>query len=184
MAALRFALTLAAFGLLRFSPVAADDLKNENILVSPPEGYRIGFEERKDNERITRMIPSSETMENWTEMLTIQVFRGKNGVAPETFEANAARLWAEKCLRAEKFHIADGIENGYAFRFWMLSCSSNKDSGGPEVAWFKAIQGNDAVYVARRTARFTPNRDQTIAWIRHMKNIRVCDTRLPARPCS
>jgi hypothetical protein len=188
MTARRFALTLLlTLWLFEFHPVSrpalADPLKDENLLVSPPDGYKVGFEQRKDNQQITEMIPSAETVDTWTEMLTIQVFKGGTDMTPEAFEASVTKLWGESCPGAATFRIAHGAENGYAFSLWMLSCDLNKTSGKPEVAWFKAIQGKDALYVAQRASRFLPDRDQTVAWIRHLKEVRVCDTRLPGSPC-
>ena len=52
-------------------------LQNENLLVTMPQGFKIGFQDKKGNVQISEMVPSSETVSDWTEiMVTVQIFFG------------------------------------------------------------------------------------------------------------
>jgi hypothetical protein len=63
---------------------ARADLENENLLVTAPPGYKVGFSDKKPYMLMTEFVPSKETVENWTEMVTVQVFFGLK-VTPQQF---------------------------------------------------------------------------------------------------
>lgn len=161
----------------------ATGFENENLLVSLPKGYKIGFQTQQDNMRMTEMIPLGETLENWTEMVTVQIFLGMRTVAPKAFERSLVRQWTSACADSESHHIIDGVENGYAFVLWMLACPKNKATGEPEVTWFKAMRGNDSFYVVQKAFKFMPNDEQVVQWTNFLKEVQVCDARLPNQPC-
>lgn len=71
-AVLRCLVILAAFG----ASAANADLENENLLITAPPGYKVGFNDKKPNMVMTEFVPAKETVENWTEMVTVQVFFG------------------------------------------------------------------------------------------------------------
>ena len=164
------------------SPAAG--LDDENLLVSLPEGYKIGFQTQKENMRMTEMVPLGETVHNWTEMVTVQVFLSMTKVAPDAFERSLVGQWTSACADSKSHHITDGVENGYAFALWMLACPKNKATGEPEVTWFKAVRGNDSFYVVQKAFKFMPSNEQVVHWTKFLKQVQVCDTRLPDRPCS
>ena len=63
----------------------AQQMENENILVGLPAGYKIGFQARKGNATISEMVPTQETVENWSEMITVQIFHGSKNLTPQAF---------------------------------------------------------------------------------------------------
>src|SRR5271166_779850 len=66
---------------------AAPEIRNEALLVDSPPGYKIGFQaQQQDRSRITEMVPTGETVESWTEMVTVQTFPGLTAT-PEQFES-------------------------------------------------------------------------------------------------
>ena len=71
-AVLQCVVILAAFA----ASAARADLENENLLVTAPPGYKVGFSDKKPNMLMTEFVPAKETVENWTEMVTVQVFFG------------------------------------------------------------------------------------------------------------
>ena len=87
------------------------------------------------------------------------------------------------CPEAEHHPVGRGIDNGYAFTLWRLSCPLSKTSGKPEHAWFKAIAGRDSFYLVQNAFRATPSREQAIAATSYLAQVKVCDTRLADRPC-
>ena len=69
---------LASFAGLLLAGGASAQLKDENLLQGMPAGYKIGFQERQGPIIITEMVPESESAEEWTEMVTSQLFIGQN----------------------------------------------------------------------------------------------------------
>jgi len=173
-------LTLALV-LLTSSPAFA--FEGENLLVSMPQGYKVGYQQKKTNAQITEMVPSGETVEGWTEMVTVQVFTGMKGVTPDQFRTRMVTSWSNACANAVAGPPTRAVENGYRIAFWMMSCPLNKQSGKPETTWFKAIQGQDSFYVVQKAFKFDPSQDQIVQWTLYLKKVGVCDTRLKERAC-
>lgn len=157
-------------------------LTNENLLVKLPAGYKVGFQDRKANMQITELVPAGEAVANWTEMVTIQIFRGLKAT-PDQFRERLETRWRESCAAGEGHHIAKEAENGYPSAVWLLSCPRNPGTGKPEITFFKAVQGNDSVYVVQKAFKFTPSKDQVTQWVGYLRTVSVCDSRLSDRQC-
>jgi hypothetical protein len=80
--------------------------------------------------------------------------------------------------------VAQGNENGYPSLVWLQNCPLNKATGKPEITWFKAIAGNDSFYVVQVAFKAWPSKELITQWMHYLKDVRVCDTRLPERPCA
>jgi hypothetical protein len=158
-------------------------LKNENLLQSLPQGYKIDFQTRKENMIITEMVPQGETVKDWTEMVTVQVFLGLKDATPDQFQEFMAKTWLAACKDGEVAPITKGQENGYPFSIWLQSCPLNPATGKPENTWFKAIKGNDSFYVVQKASKFDPSKEQITQWMKYFRSIMVCDTRLADRSC-
>ena len=174
---------LASFAGLLLAGGASAQLKDENLLQGMPAGYKIGFQERQGPIILTEMVPESESVEEWTEMVTSQLFIGLKSVSPEAFRAESRKKWLEACKDGNFAEIASGEENGYPMALWMLSCPHSKAPGRPEITWFKAIRGQDAFYVVQKSFRFEPSNEQVQQSMRYLRQISVCDTRIPQRAC-
>jgi hypothetical protein len=161
----------------------AQQMENENILVGFPTGYKIGFQTRKGNATISEMVPTQETVENWSEMITVQIFHGSKNMTPQAFRTTMQNLWSSACKGSEFATVRDGEENGYGFSLWVMSCPLNPSTSKPEVTWLKAIKGNDSFYVVQKAFRFSPTKDQVVRWTQFLQAVMVCDSRLNDRKC-
>lgn len=158
-------------------------LSNENLLQSMPAGYKIDFQAKKGNMVMTEMVPQAETVNNWTEMLTTQIFSGWKDVTLEQFQAYMAKTWMASCKDGDVVPITQGTENGYPFAIWLQGCPLNTSTGKPENTWFKAIKGNDSFYLVQKAFKFDPSKEQIVQWMQYFRSIKACDTRLADRPC-
>lgn len=174
---LTFALLAAPCG------VASAQLVNENLLVAMPEGYKVGFSDRKQNMIMQEMVPGAETVHAWTEMVTVQIFLGMKGVTPAQYSGRLQGVWAKACPNATSQPVASGVENNYPFLLWLSSCPRNVTTGKPEITWFKAMQGNDSFYLVQKAFKFQPSKTQIENWTSYFKKVSVCDSRLADRPC-
>jgi hypothetical protein len=157
-------------------------LENENLLVTMPPGYKVGYTKHTPKGVITEMVPAAETVENWTEMVTVQIFFGmKDSVMG--FRLRMEKLWLSSCAGARSAPVSGGIENGYVTTMWRLSCPLNKQTGKPEMTWFKAIAGNDSFYVVQKAFKFEPSPAQAEQWVGYLNKVSACDSRLPERAC-
>jgi len=175
------ALSLTLLTALALAPPAVA-FENENLLIAMPKGYKPDYNAKNARGIITEMVPQNQTVKNWTEMLTVQIFfRSKQ--APDAFRERIAQDWAKACKGSSLHPLAQGKENGYAFAVFMLACPRNPQTGMPEWTWFKAIQGNDSFYVVQKAFKFEPARLQIIEWTRYLKGVTVCDTRAREHRC-
>jgi hypothetical protein len=161
----------------------AHAIENENLLVSLPNGYKVGYQKTTPKGAISEMIPAAETVENWTEMVTVQIFLNTRGVNPTLYRDRMQKVWSNACADSEFAKVSDGIENGYAALTWMQKCPVNPQSGKPEHTLLKAVQGRDSFYLVQKAFKFEPSAEQRREWDRFLEGVRVCDTRLPSRPC-
>lgn len=174
---------IALIGSVAFAIAARADLENENLLAELPAGYKVDFQQRKGNTQITEMVPSNESVQNWTEMVTVQVFYGLKDVTPEQFKGRIEQLYSSACPGSQTKPLGQGTERGYATGTWVMLCPLNGQTGKPENTWFKAIQGRDSFYVVQKAYKFTPSKEQESKWLGFLKNVSVCDSRLADRAC-
>ena len=68
----------------------------ENLLFSPPKDFKIGFQSNRDNRLMTEWVPATETVEDWTQMLTVQIYRGAT-VEAASFLEGVGRRYMNAC---------------------------------------------------------------------------------------
>ncbi len=158
-------------------------LTDENLTHGLPTGYKIDFQTKQGNMAITEMVPQAESVKNWTEMMTTQTFLGLKTATPDSFQAYMQKTWADTCKGAGFAPVTKGEENGYPFAVWVQSCPLNVATGKPEHTFFKAIKGNDSFYVLQRAFKYSPTKDQVTQAMLVLREAKVCDSRLPDRPC-
>ena len=157
--------------------------RGENLAQALPGGYKIVAQDRQGAILTTTMVPEQASPESWTEAVTTQIYVGLKTVSPAEFQAESRRKWLDECREGKFAEIAGGEENGYPLSVWMLSCPYSKLPGHPEYAWFKAIRGSDNFYVIQKASRFRPSNAQVAESMQFLKAMKVCDDRVPARPC-
>jgi hypothetical protein len=157
-------------------------LDAENLLFSPPKDFKIGFQSNRDNRLMTEWVPTAETVEDWTQMLTVQIYRGA-AVDSATFLQGVGKRYMDTCPGATAKGIFTGQVNGYVVSMLVLKCPKNPATGKPETTAFRVIKGNDALYSVQRAWRAVPS-DQDVDDVMHaLAKVTVCDTRAPEHPC-
>ncbi len=156
---------------------------NETLLAALPEGYKRDFEQKTNESLISEMVPVGQSVSNWTEMVTVQVFYALK-TTPQQFKAQMEKERAAACPGSGTQLVAQGNENGYPSLVWLQDCPLNKATGKPEITWFKAIAGNDSFYVVQVAFKAWPSKELIAQWMHYLRDVRVCDMRLPERACA
>jgi hypothetical protein len=128
---------------------------------------------------LTEFIPNGETVDDWTEMLTVQIFRNLKDVAPAAFLQNIGAQWVNTCPETPKDSIRSGQVNGYPVSMLVLRCPKSPSTGKPETTVFRVIRGKDALYSVQHAWRTVPSEEAQQA----LAKSTVCDTRDPGHPC-
>lgn len=163
---------------------AKAELENENLLVTLPEGFVSAFKDRKGNALINELIPKGETLDAWSEMVTVQIFFGGLATTPDAFFTTMQQGWLKACPGATGKLIRTGTENGYAFAFGFLTCPKNPQTGKPEATWVKTIAGKDSFYAVQRATKGPATEAVITRFSSYLASVKVCDTRRPESPCS
>lgn len=161
----------------------SEELEGENLLQKVPDGYKIDFTAKQKTLLVAEMVPVGESVKNWTEMLTVQVFEGLRSTTPEKYQARMESLWAKGCTGASSEPMTNAAQNGYAYSVWMQSCPNNTATGKMETTLFKAIKGSDSFYVIQKAFKFKPSKKQVTKWRSYLASVSVCDSRLVDRAC-
>jgi hypothetical protein len=175
----------AAVVLLGWSVAAAfgqSSIDSESLLVSPPKDFKIGFQSNRNNSSMTEWVPTSETVEDWTQMLTVQVYRGAT-VEAAAFLQGVGRRYMDACPGTTAKGIFTGQVNGYVVSMLLLKCPNNPSIGKPETTAFRVIKGKDALYSVQRAWRAVPADQDLNDVMQALGKVTVCDTRTPDHPC-
>lgn len=158
-------------------------LENENLLVEVPQGFKIDFQAEQNNMVINEMVPQGESVNNWTTLVTVQIFLGMTNATPEQYQDSLTQSWFNACPDSESYPVADGAENGYDFVLWQLYCPLNPSTQKVEYTYLKAIQGNDSFYLVQVAFRHEPTSDEITKWMNYLRTVQVCNSRILERAC-
>jgi hypothetical protein len=177
-----FCLISVSLGLFAAAcPAAAAE--HENVLLKLPKGYKVAFTSKTDKELTTEMVPETQSVDNWTEMVKVQTFYDLRDVTPMQYRARVEKLLAESCPGVVFAKVKDGTENLYPMAAWTQTCPLSKTTGKPEVIWMKGVQGRESFHLVQKAFRFDPSPKQIKAATILLDDARVCDTRVPGQRC-
>jgi hypothetical protein len=177
----------AGIGVLAFcvGPALGQGLEAENLLVAMPDGFEVGYTAASPdgNQEIHELVPSGETVEDWSAMVTVQIFHGLNDVPGDVFAGNLGDSWMGACTAGTVTKLTDGEINSFPFVLWTYLCPLNPQTGRPETMYFKGISGSDAFYAVQYAYREEPSDDRETVALTYLVGASACDTRKPERPC-
>ena len=178
-----FVLGLAVAAAALLARPALAQLKDENLLAGVPEGFTLGYNAAQDGAEIYEFIPEGESVEDWTAMVTIQIFHGLADLPPDAFGAQLAEGWKGACPDSTVSKLVEDQVNGFPYSLWAFTCATNPQTGKPETMWFKGISGSDAYYSVQYAYRLPPDDDRETVALTYLVSASACDTRKPERPC-
>jgi hypothetical protein len=162
---------------------AGSGLENENLLVEVPARFKIDHEAEQNNMIISEMVPQNESVNDWTTLVTVQIFLGMTDTSPQQYQQTLTESWFSACPDSGSFPVADGAENGYNFVLWQLFCPLNPSTQKVEYTFLKAIQGNDSFYLVQVAFRYEPTEEDITQWMNYLRDVQVCDSRILERAC-
>jgi hypothetical protein len=169
---------------LCLSTTAANaQFQGENLLVSPPPGFMVGFQDSRNGVSIQEWVPDGETVQNWSEMVTVQLFQNRRDLDPRIMLDTIQRGWLKACPNSAAAPIVTGKANGYDTATVVLRCPLNGETGKPETTAFRAIRGRDSFYMIQRAVRSVPDAGRLERMEGYLGGVSVCDTRSAQSPC-
>ncbi|MEG2804999.1 hypothetical protein [Stenotrophomonas sp.] len=164
---------------------AAPASGSELLLRPNVEGYVQGYQATDPNNgnRIFEYVLEGQTVQDWTEMLTLQDFPASANVAPRAYFGTLGDFWLKSCPAGDVTVIHEAEENGYPVAVVQMICPNNPGTGKPEYAWMKGIQSGKSMYVVQKAFRFVPDREQITTWVRYLQKVTLCDEVGSKHPC-
>ena len=130
-------------------------------------GWKVGFQERErfTNNNIKEIIPASETIHNWSKMITIQ-YKDKRKDNPEKFMQALKVSMQSKCKNT-KWEVLEKTNNSILYEWSIKGCSPHKDQH--ELS--KLILGNDGLHRVAYTEKVKsiPNKTRE-KWIKKLSD--------------
>jgi len=158
---------------------------DEVLLAATPSGYHIGFQSAPNTavKVVGReLYPAKESVDNWTEKLSVEIFPGLNDSTPTEFQ-KAIQAPSKTCKDGKVLSTSVGQDNGYAYSLWAETCPAVTPTGQTEFKFYKAIQGNDNFYLVSRTFRLGPSQAQIEQSGTYLASVTVCDSKRSGHPC-
>jgi len=162
---------------------AQAQLKDENLLVAMPQGFKVAMSESRNGLIMQEWVPEKESVQNWTEMVTVQIFLNRADIDPVQFLGLMEKQWAGACKGSTASPPTVGKVNGYAAAMSLLRCPLLAQTGKPETTMFRALKGNDSFYLVQRAVRAVPDEARLLQMRQYLETVSLCDTRRPAQAC-
>jgi hypothetical protein len=156
----------------------------EQLLAPIPPTFKLAAQPQYTGVTIKVYLPANETTQDWTEQITVQVFRDKGGGGdPMDALRTIEKTWLASCKESKPIHILAGKTNGYATASMLLLCPLIAAIGKPEAGMLHVIRGNDHFYLVQKNARYIPSHEQVTEMVRYMATVSLCDDRGADHPC-
>jgi hypothetical protein len=174
----------ASLALLLGAAVASSQTltAGENLVFSPPQDFRVGFTASHDNGVMTEYVPDGQTVDDWAQMVTVQIFHGAT-VDAAGFLQEVGSLYMGHCPGTSAKGVFTGQSNGYVVSMLLLKCPNNPKTGKPETTAFRVIRGRDALYSVQHAWRAVASDPEVEVAMHALATVTVCDTRTAEHPC-
>ena len=113
------------------------------LMGRPNNNFELGYENNTDDLLMTEFVPVGETVQDWSQMITIQSFIGYRPETLESFATRFTQLVINECSTSDQKIIWSDVQYGYDSLVLAITCQENLNTGLPEWMLVKAIQGDD-----------------------------------------
>ncbi|TPV95098.1 MAG: hypothetical protein B7733_11790 [Myxococcales bacterium FL481] len=120
----------------------------EMILTPIVHGWRVGHHAADKRRLLIKLIPSTETVDAWTHMVTLLATRDAT-VAAEPFIADLGASFDPYCTKVATQVWPAQTQGGYSMQLGIVYCEVNRSTGIGEVVHVKVTKSEktDALYV-------------------------------------
>ena len=182
MTGLRFLLAgagiAASFGLCAW-PAAAERLAEQAV-----PGFVVGYEDANAQQTIREEVPSGETVQDWTRMVTTQRFPGAaSRVSPAAFFETVSSNLARACPGATTSEVVTTTRSGHVAAQMRADCPRLAQTGKPETFIMLIVVGAEDLHVKQVAYRRVPTAGD-IRWGEEiLAAAALCETGESGRGC-
>jgi len=177
-------------------PAATEAARNEQLFVGVPDGWQKIYENDGPEASTTEFVPTGETVEKWSEMITLQRYNGILLDIPSYLQQVVDRF-TDGCVQARHDGPRTATEGAYPAAVVYVECRGpdpKKAVPGVllksiEFVAIKAIQGQDALYVVQRAWHGNDpylhplNFETANQWLGLVRDAELCDLNDRTQTC-
>tara|TARA_E500000178_G_scaffold221437_1_gene218472 strand:+ start:511 stop:1527 length:1017 start_codon:yes stop_codon:yes gene_type:complete len=156
----------------------------EMLMGRPNNNFELGYENNTDDLLMTEFVPVGETVQDWSQMITIQSFIGYRPETLESFATRFTQLVINECSTSDQKIIWSDVQYGYDSLVLAITCQENLNTGLPEWMLVKAIQGDDALYLVQKAWKYDPDDGELENWFEELGSFVVCGKNNEYSMCS
>jgi hypothetical protein len=154
---------------------AAQGSAAEWIGQAEPAGFVVGHSVEGAQGMIVERIPSGESVQRWTRMVTVQRFAGAAGrIRPEGLLENMARGVESGCAGGRSTQVTRLQVSGRPAARFRADCPLNPSTGLPETFFALAIAGESDMHVAQVAFRRVPSAEDAEWAARQIASVVLC----------
>jgi hypothetical protein len=170
-------LTLLLLSALSPVPDDAPTALTEMLSTNVPDEFMTGYHARNAAQEMTELVVAPETVENWSRLITLQLFFG---VAQRGTVDGFYGLWRDSMRRAcagLNDTMVRGTVDGHPAIKGVLSCPINPQTGKPENLAAVLVQGEVNMMMVQVAFRRPVAAADTALIERVSGSLKVCDQR-------
>ncbi len=175
--------TLVFLASLPIQPADSTTAQTEMLGSDVPDEFKTGYHARNDAQEMTELVAAPETVENWSRLITLQMFFG---AAPRVSAEGFYGQWRDSMRRAcaglTDTMVRGTVDGRPAIR-GTLSCPNNPQTGKPENLEAVLVQGDVNLMMVQVAFRRPPTAADAALVRRVVGSLKVCDQRA-LRSCS
>lgn len=173
---------------------------DQKIEHNVPHGWKPVFENAGPAHYILEFTPENQTKENWTEMFTVQGFKGlAERAEPEVLLGLTGKMHKDFCNNNVVFIILENEKiRGFPAKSAIIGCTGvSKNNpvglkeGMSEVAHYTAVKGKQDMYLFHKAVRggnlvrkaLPINRTNAKTFIEDFKPFKLCDKKSQFNEC-
>lgn len=160
---------------MSLAPAVAMAASSEQLLMPRFDGYVQAYDAADpQGNSITEFVPKGQTVEAWTDMITVNIAPNAASIAPRAFLGTLESAWKGACPGAESTWLREGEEAGRPMAVLLLSCPLNPSTGQPETTWVKGIQGQQGFYTVQKAFRTEVKDAEVVTWMKWLSGVALC----------
>ncbi len=181
---MRFGMFLSLALMAGHPALAQTTFSGENLLLRLPAGFVEGYQASQGGTTLSEYVPEGETADNWTQMLTIHIFRDADNADPVGYLGQLGSALSDACAGSGGQLLGQDPVDGLPAAAAFYVCPGAEPDAPPrEVFLTQAIGGRDALYVVQFSWHYQPTQDELGQWMGYLQEAGVCDTRREEMPC-
>ena len=146
----------------------------EMLIGQVQTGFELAYSTEDVDFIMSEWIPRGESLQDWTQMITLQALLDYPPDRLDTFVRRFIELINEECDNSDSTIISEGLELEYFFKIFGTVCEKNPKTQKPENTILKAMAGDEALYVVQKAWKYSPTQKEMNDWLKRLGDFVVC----------